>query len=130
MYDVAIIGCGVVGAAAAFELSKYQLKIAVLEKENDVAMGASRANSGIIHGGYDPVPGTLKARMNTAGVPLLYEAARELNVHYKNNGSFVCAFGAEEEPAIEKLYRRGLDNHIEQSNLLLQYLILLMKYQL
>ena len=94
-YDVAIIGAGVIGAMAARELSRYDLKVCLLEKENDVAMGASRANSGIIHGGYDPVPGTMKAKMNTAGVPLLYEAAEDLNVHYKNNGSFICAFGEE-----------------------------------
>ena len=117
-YDAAIIGAGVVGAMAARELSRYDLKVCLLEKENDVAMGASRANSGIIHGGYDPVPGTLKAKMNTAGVPQLYEAARELNVHYQNNGSFVCAFGPEEEPAIDKLYQRGLDNGIEQLQIL------------
>ena len=117
-YDVAIIGAGVVGAMAARELSRYDLKVCLLEKENDVAMGASRANSGIIHGGYDPVPGTMKAIMNTAGVPLLYEAARELNVHYKNNGSFVCAFGAEEEPAIDALYQRGLNNGIGQLQIL------------
>ena len=117
-YDVAIIGAGVVGAMAARELSRYDLKVCLLEKENDVAMGASRANSGIIHGGYDPIPGTMKAKMNTAGVPLLYEAARELNVHYKNNGSFVCAFGEDENPAIDALYQRGLDNHIEQLQIL------------
>ena len=117
-YDVAIIGAGVIGAMAARELSRYDLKVCLLEKENDVAMGASRANSGIIHGGYDPIPGTLKAKMNTAGVPLLYEAATELNVHHKNNGSLVCAFGGEEEPAIDELYRRGLDNHIEQLRIL------------
>ena len=117
-YDVAIIGAGVVGAMAARELSRYDLKVCLLEKENDVAMGASRANSGIIHGGYDPIPGTLKAKMNTAGVPLLYEAAKELNVHHQNNGSFVCAFGEDEEPAIDALYRRGLDNHIEQLQIL------------
>ena len=117
-YDVAIIGAGVVGAMAARELSRYDLKVCLLEKENDVAMGASRANSGIIHGGYDPIPGTMKAKMNTAGVPLLYEAARELNVHYKNNGSFVCAFGEDENPAIDALYQRGLDNHIEQLRIL------------
>ena len=117
-YDVAIIGAGVIGAMAARELSRYDLKVCLLEKENDVAMGASRANSGIIHGGYDPVPGTLKAQMNTAGVPLLYEAARELNAHYKNNGSFVCAFGVEEEPAIDELYQRGLDNGIEHLQIL------------
>ena len=117
-YDVAIVGGGVIGAMAARELSRYDLKVCILEKENDVAMGASRANSGIIHGGYDPVPGTLKARMNTAGVPLLYQAARELNVHHRNNGSFVCAFGPEEEPAIDALYRRGLENRIEQLQIL------------
>ena len=117
-YDVAIIGAGVVGAMAARELSRYDLKVCLLEKENDVAMGASRANSGIIHGGYDPVPGTMKAKMNTAGVPLLYEAAAELNAHYINNGSFVCAFGAEEESAIDALYQRGLDNGIEQLRIL------------
>ena len=117
-YDVAIIGAGVVGAMAARELSRYDLKVCLLEKENDVAMGASRANSGIIHGGYDPIPGTLKARLNTAGVPLLYEAAQELNVHYQNNGSLVCAFGPEEEPAIEALYARGLENSIEKLQIL------------
>ena len=117
-YDVAIIGSGVIGAMAARELSRYDLKICLLEKENDVAMGASRANSGIIHGGYDPVPGTLKAKMNTAGVPLLYEAAKELNAHCKNNGSFVCAFGEEEDPAIDELYQRGLANGIEKLQIL------------
>ena len=117
-YDVAIIGAGVVGAMAARELSRYDLKVCLLEKENDVAMGASRANSGIIHGGYDPIPGTLKAKMNTAGVPLLYEAARELNAHYVNNGSFVCAFGEGENPAIDALYERGLANGIEKLQIL------------
>lgn len=117
-HDVAIIGAGVVGAMAARELSRYDLKVCLLEKENDVAMGASRANSGIIHGGYDPIPGTLKARMNTAGVPLLYAAAEELNVHYQNNGSFVCAFGEDENPAIDALYERGLANNIEKLQIL------------
>ena len=113
-YDVAIIGAGVIGGMVARELSRYQLKVCLLEKENDVAMGASRANSGIIHGGYDPEPGTLKAKMNTQGISLLYEAARELNVHHKNNGSMVCAFGtAEEEAVVEELYARSLINGIE-----------------
>lgn len=112
-YDVAIIGAGVVGAMLARELSRYLLSVCLLEKENNVAMGASRANSGIIHGGYDPKPGTLKARLNTEGVPLLYEAARELNVPHKNNGSFVCAFGTpEEEAAIDALHARSLANGI------------------
>ncbi len=117
-FDVAIIGAGVAGAMAARELSRYNLSVCLLEKENDVAMGASRANSGIIHGGYDPVPGTLKARLNTQGVALLYEAAEELNVHYKNNGSLVCAFGPEDDAAIHALYQRGLENGIPELKIL------------
>lgn len=113
-YDVAIVGAGVVGGMLARELSRYDLSVCLLEKENDVAMGASRANSGIIHGGYDPVPGTLKAKLNAQGVSLLYEAARELNVHHRNNGSLVCAFGTEqEEQTLRALYRRSLENGID-----------------
>lgn len=113
-YDIAIIGAGVIGGMAARELSRYDLRVCLLEKENDVAMGATRANSGIIHGGYDPEPGTLKAKMNTQGVGLLYEAARDLNVHHKNNGSLVVAFGtAEEEAALDELYHRSFQNGID-----------------
>ena len=118
MYDVLIIGAGVVGGMLARELSRYHLSVCLLEKENDVAMGATRANSGIIHGGYDPEPGTLKAQLNTQGVPLLYEAARQLNVHHQNNGSLVCAFGAEEEKELAKLLERGLINGISGLSIL------------
>ena len=118
IYDVIIIGAGVTGGMAARELSRYQLSVCLLEKENDVACGATRANSGIIHGGFDPEPDTLKAKLNTAGVPLLYEAARQLHVPYKNNGSMVCAFSSEEEPAIEELYHRGLENDIPEMRIL------------
>ena len=109
-HDVAIIGAGVVGAMAARELSRYDLKVCLLEKENDVAMGASRANSGIIHGGYDPVPGTLKAKLNTLGVELLFQAAKELYVPHLRNGSMVCAFSEAEEPLLEELYEQGQVN--------------------
>ena len=67
MYDVIIIGCGVVGAACAYELSRYELSVAVLEKSNDVANGTSKANSAIVHAGYDPHPGTAMARLNVEG---------------------------------------------------------------
>ncbi len=117
-YHVAIIGAGVIGGMLARELSRYDLSVCLLEKENDVSMGASRANSGIIHGGYDPEPGTLKAKLNTAGVPLLYEAARELNVHFQNNGSLVCGFSEAEDQAVEVLYRRGLENGIDSVKIL------------
>ncbi len=118
VYDVAIIGAGAVGAMTARELSRYRLSVCMLERENDVACGASKANSGIIHGGFDPEPGTLKAELNAKGVELLYRAARELNVPFKNNGSMVVAFGEEQEPAIDELYERGLKNGIEGMKIL------------
>lgn len=113
VYDVAIVGAGVIGAMTARELMRYNLSVCLIEKENDVSMGASKANSGIIHGGFDPVPGTLKAKMNTEGVALLYQAAKELNVPYRNNGSMVLAFGKDEEKTLEMLYERGKENEIE-----------------
>ena len=112
-YDVVVAGAGVSGAMVARELSRYQLSVCVLEKENDVACGASKANSGIVHGGFDPEPDTLKAKLNAEGVALLYEAAKMLNVPCKNNGSMVCAFSEEENAAVYELYERGLKNGIE-----------------
>ena len=111
-FDVAIIGAGVIGGMIARELSKYSLSVAILEKENDVACKASKANSGIVHGGYDPEPDTLKARLNAAGVEKLFAAADELHVPYRRNGSFVCAFGPDEEAALQELYERGIQNGI------------------
>ncbi|MBR7132838.1 MAG: NAD(P)/FAD-dependent oxidoreductase [Clostridia bacterium] len=112
MYDVLIIGAGVIGGMLARELSKYELSVCILEKENDVACGASKANSGIVHGGYDPEPGTLKAQLNTAGIQKLYDTARELNVPIKNNGSMVCAFSEAENGFLEELLNRGNQNGI------------------
>ena len=118
IYDVLIVGAGVTGSMLARELSRSKARVCLLEKENDVAMGASKANSGIIHGGYDPVPGTLKAQMNTLGVELLFEAARELNVPHIRNGSMVCAFSAEEEPLLQELYEQGQRNQTPDLKLL------------
>ncbi len=112
IYDVVIVGAGVIGGMLARQLSRYDLNICLLEKENDVAMGASKANSGIVHGGYDPEPGTLKAKLNTEGVELLFTAAKELNAPIIRNGSMVCAFSEEEEAAIDELYARGIINQI------------------
>lgn len=112
MYDVAIIGAGVIGSMLARELTKYKLQIVVLEKENDVACGASKANSGIVHGGYDPMPGSLKAKLNAAGVEKLFDAAAALHVPIKRNGSFVCAFGEDEDKTVQALYERGIENGI------------------
>ena len=110
IYDVAIAGGGVIGGMLARELTKYQLSVCILEKENDVACGASKANSGIVHGGYDPEPDTLKAKMNTLGVELLFETAKMLHVPIIRNGSMICAFSEAEDETVKELYERGLIN--------------------
>ncbi len=112
MYDVMIIGCGITGAAMAYELSKYELKVAVLEKENDVAEGATKANSAILHAGYDPMPGSLMARMNVRGVELARQLCRELDVPYEPIGSLVLAFCEAQRENIKELYRRGMENGV------------------
>lgn len=118
MYDVVIIGCGVTGAAAAFELSKYRLNVAVLEAENDVAQGATKANSAIFHAGYDPEPGTLMARLNVRGVALAKELCEQLDVPYRQVGSLVLAFDGEDRATLEALYRRGVENGVPGLELL------------
>lgn len=118
-YDVLIVGAGVTGAMLARELSRYDLSVCLLEKENDVASGATKANSGIVHGGYDPIPGTLKAKLNSEGVELLFAAAEELHVPCERNGSMVCAFGTDaEHDLLEKLLRRGKENGISGLSIL------------
>lgn len=111
-FDILIAGAGVTGGMIARELSRYQLTVCLLDKANDVATGATKANSGIVHGGYDPEPGTLKAQLNASGVELLFEAAKQLNVPHKRNGSMVCAFDQEENHIIDQLYERGQINGI------------------
>ncbi len=118
MYDVAIVGAGVIGSMIARELARYQLKVCVLEKENDVACGASKANSGIVHGGYDPEPGTLKAKLNIAGVEKLFSAANELNAPIKRNGSIICAFNEDESKTLQTLFERGITNGVPNMKLL------------
>ncbi|MBE6701701.1 MAG: NAD(P)/FAD-dependent oxidoreductase [Ruminococcaceae bacterium] len=118
MYDVAVIGAGVIGSAIARELMKYKLKVVVLEKANDVSCGASKANSGIVHGGFDPQPNTLKAKLNVEGVEKLFDAAKLLNVPIKRNGSLVCAFSEEETKTVEELYNRGILNGVEGMKIL------------
>ncbi len=112
MFDVCIIGCGVIGAAAAFELSKYQADVLILEKENDVSMGSSRANSAIIHAGYDPKPGTLMARLNVEGNAMAEQLCKDLSVPFERIGSLVLAFTEEEEATIKTLYERGVANGV------------------
>ncbi len=112
MFDVTIIGAGVVGAAIARELSKYKLNIAIIEKEPDVALGTSKANSAIIHSGYDAEPGTVKAFMNAKGNPMFDKLCSDLDVPFKRIGSYVLAFSEAEKVTLEALLKRGQENHI------------------
>lgn len=118
MYDVVIVGCGVTGAATAFELSKYRLSVAVLERENDVAMGTTKANSAILHAGYDPEPGTLMAKLNVRGSALAKELCAALDVPYRQCGSLVAGLSEEDRPKLEELYRRGEANGVPDLRLL------------
>ena len=88
MYDVVIIGAGVVGGMIARTLSAYELNICILEKENDVAMGATKANSAIVHAGFDAKEGSLKAKLNVQGSKLMKKVTDELGVKYKNNDCY------------------------------------------
>ena len=113
MFDVAIIGAGVIGAMMARELSQYRLKIVVLEKENDVAMGASRANSGIVHAGYDCAPGTLKAKLNVEGAAMMEDICKDLGVKFKRNGSLVIGFDEDDRKSIDKLLEKATANGVQ-----------------
>ena len=112
MYDVVIIGAGVIGGMIARTLSAYDLKICIAEKKNDVATGASCANSGIIHAGFDAKPGSLKAKLNVKGSEMMPKVAEELGVKYKRNGSLVIGFTEEDRETIEELYERGMINGV------------------
>lgn len=111
-YDVAIVGAGVVGGLIARELSRYQLNVALLEKCNDVAMGTTKANSAIVHGGFDAQNGTLKAELNVKGTAMMPELCEKLSVPFKKNGSVVVAFSESEMEHIKVLYDRGVKNGV------------------
>lgn len=118
MYDIFIIGGGVSGGFVALELSKYNLKIAIAESSLEPANGSSKANSGIVHGGYDPVPGTLKAKLNLRGSQLMPEVAKKLNVDFNCCGANVIAFGKDDDAKVQALYERGITNGVEKLNII------------
>ncbi|MDR1629620.1 MAG: NAD(P)/FAD-dependent oxidoreductase [Oscillospiraceae bacterium] len=111
-YDVAVIGAGVVGALVARELTKLNIRVALLEKRNDVAMGATKANSAIVHGGFDAKPGTLKAKLNVEGTALMPLVCNELNVPFGNNGSLVLGFDEEDMETLRSLLARAAENNV------------------
>lgn len=108
MYDVCIIGAGVVGCFIARELSKYDLNICLLEKEEDVSCGASKANSGIVHGGYAAKYGTLKGELCNKGNKMFKKLNEELNFGYRQTGGLVIGFNDEDADEIKKLYENGI----------------------
>ena len=111
-YDVAVIGAGVIGSLIARELTKYNVRVAIVEKCNDMAMGTSKANSAIVHAGYDAKPGSLKAKLNVEGTALMPELCKTLGVPFKPVGSLVVAFSDEEVETLNELLERGKTNGV------------------
>lgn len=111
-YDIIIIGAGVTGCAIARELSRFECKVLVLEKDEDVCCGTSKANSGIIHAGYDAKPGSLKAKMNVRGNEMMTSLARDLDIPFKLIGSLVVCTDESLRGGIEELYNRGIANGV------------------
>ena len=113
MYDILIIGAGVVGSLLARKLSSYDLKTLVIEKENDVGNATSEANSAIVHSGYDPVPGTLKAKLNVKGNSMFPKLCEELDVHLSNIGSLTVAIYDEQLVILKELAERAKENGVK-----------------
>ncbi|MCR1898948.1 NAD(P)/FAD-dependent oxidoreductase [Irregularibacter muris] len=112
MYDIVIIGAGIIGTFIARELSRYKLNIALIDKENDVANGTTKANSAIVHAGFDAKPGSKMARFNVEGNAMFDKICNDLDVEFNRIGSLVIGFSEEEMKELQKLYQRGLENHV------------------
>lgn len=118
IYDVIIIGAGVTGCAIARELSRYRADVCVLDREEDVCCGTSKANSAIVHAGYDCVPGSLMAKMNVRGNEMMDQVAKDLDVPFKRNGSLVVCIHEDEAGGLQDLYNRGVQNGVKGMKLL------------
>lgn len=117
MYDIIVIGAGVVGGLVARELSKYNVNICLLERAGDVAMGATKANSAIVHAGFDAKVGSMKAKMNVRGSEMMESVCRELGVKYEKNESLVVAF-EHERKEVEEIYERGIKNGVRELSII------------
>lgn len=118
MKDIIIIGSGVVGCSIARELSKYKLNIAVIDKNEDISEGISKANSGIIHGGFNEKKGTLKAKLNLEANKIIDDLAKELDFPFKRNGSLILAFNEDEFQRVKELKNQGNDLGVEELEIL------------
>ena len=110
VFDVIIVGGGVVGCGIARELSRFRLNIIVLEQFNDVSAGTSKANSGIVHAGFDAEPGSLKAKYNIEGAAMFPRLAKELDFPYRQNGAMVLCFDVGDLPRLKRLLEKGMKN--------------------
>ena len=111
-YDCIIIGAWVSGSATARELSKYDLNVCVLEKGEDVCSGTSKANSAIVHAGFDAAEGSLMAKLNVEGNEMMGQLAEDLDIPFKRNGSLVVCIHEEEKGGLQDLYNRGIANGV------------------
>ena len=117
-YDVTIIGAGITGAMAARELARYDLKLCILDAASDVAMGATKANSAIVHAGFDAKEGTLKAKFNVEGSKMFEQVCKELGAKYKRIGALVVGFNEEDKETLKELLERGKKNGVEELRLI------------
>lgn len=118
MYDVVVLGAGVVGCAIARELTRYALSVCVLERAEDVCCGTSKSNSAIIHAGFDARPGSNKAKYNLRGNAMMDQLSQELDIPFRRNGSLVLCFAEEDLPRLHELYERGVENGVPGLELL------------
>ncbi|MEG1705952.1 MAG: FAD-dependent oxidoreductase, partial [Clostridia bacterium] len=112
MANIVVIGSGVIGSSIARELSRYDAHIVVLEKGNDVSVGTSKANSGIVHAGHDAKTGSLKAKFNVAGNAMFDDLSKELDFPFRRNGSLVLCFDKAEEGNLTELFSKGVANGV------------------
>lgn len=117
-FDAVIIGGGVTGCAIARELSRYEMHTALIEREEDVCSGTSKANSAIVHAGHDAVPGSVKARFNVEGNRMMGQLAEDLDFEFDRNGSLILCFAEEDRPALQELYDKGVKNGVPDLKLI------------
>ena len=118
MYDIIIIGAGVTGSSVARELSRYNANICVLEKCEDVCAGTSKANSAIVHAGFDAAEGSMMAKMNVRGNEMMTQLAEDLDIPFKRNGAMVVCIHKEALDGLKTLYDRGIANGVKELRIL------------
>lgn len=117
-FDIVIVGAGITGCAIARQLARFDLSTCVVEAANDIALGASKANGGLVHAGYDPAPGTVKAQVNARGCELYGTWSQELGFLFRRTGSMVLGFNDDDRGHLEKLRQNGLANGVPELSII------------